>query len=229
MKLGSYVEILHYVDEPTEAGDYYQRLGLVALGDHVYTDGRYHLHLVQGEGSNPSLRYYGSDIDAHKAGGLDFTDDRLISPAGINILLSSEAPPRELPHDNVAKAPDITRLGKFGEVSAFIPDINVECAFWEAAGYNTLGRYEQPSPWGIWQDRLMLIGLHQEADSDEPFAICHFSPDMKEVNGQLKAEGFDLQPFDTSGDPDDLTWQKLMTPYRLMFYLFTGDISEAQP
>ena len=229
MKLGSYVEILHYVDEPAAAGDYYQRLGLVALGDDVYTDGRYHLHLVQGEGPNPSLRYFGSDIDALKAGGLDIKDDRLISPAGINILLCSDSPPRDLPHDKVAKAPDITRLGKFGEVSAFIPDLDVECAFWEAAGYETLGRYAQPSPWGIWLDQLMLIGLHQEADSDEPFAICHFSPDMKEVNGQLKAEGFDLQPFDTSGDPDDLTWQKLMTPYGLMFYLFTGDISEAQP
>ena len=228
MKLGSYVEILHYVDDAEAAGAYYQKLGLVALGDDVYTDGRYHLHLAPGEGSNPSLRYYGSDIDGLKASGLGIVDDHLVSPAGVNILLSSEPPPRQLPHDNVARAQDITRLGKFGELSAFIPDINVECAFWEAAGYETLGRYEQPSPWGIWLDQLMLIGLHQE-DVDEPFAICHFSPDMKEVNGQLKAEGFDLQPFDTSSDPDDLTWQKLMTPYGLLFYLFTGDISDAQP
>jgi len=228
VKLGSYVEILHYVADTAVAGAYYQRLGLASLGDDVYTDGRYHLHLLAGEGPNPSLRYFGADIDALQAGGLDIADGRLSSPAGIHILLSSDAPPRHLPHDNVARAPDITRLGKFGEVSAFIPDINVECTFWEAAGYETLGRYQQPTPWGIWHDQLMLIGLHQE-DVDEPFAICHFSPDMKEVNGQLKAEGFDLQPFDTSGDPDDLSWQKLMTPYGLMFYLFTGDISDAQP
>ncbi|MDE2748347.1 MAG: hypothetical protein OXI34_05245 [Chloroflexota bacterium] len=228
MKLGSYVEILHYVDDVAAAGAYYEKLGLVALGDDVYTDGRYHLHLVEGAGPNPGLRYFGSDIAALRAGGLAINGDRLISPAGVNILLSSDPPPRDLPHDNVARAPDITRLGKFGELSAFIPDIDVECAFWEAAGYETLGRYVQPSPWGIWLDKLMLIGLHQD-DVDEPFAICHFSPDMKDVNGQLKAEGFDLQPFDTSGDPDDLTWQKLMTPYGLMFYLFTGDISDAQP
>ena len=228
MKLGTYVEILHYVDDIAAARDYYQRLGLVALGDDVYTDGRYHLHLIAGEGSNLSLRYFGSDIDALQAAGLDVADDRLISPAGVNILLSSEPPPRELPHDNVARAPDVTRLGKFGEISAMIPDINVECAFWEAAGYETLGRYEQPTPWGIWLDQLMLIGLHQD-DVDEPFAICHFSPDMKEVNGQLKAEGFDLQPFDSNSAPDDLSWQRLMTPFGLLFYLFTGDISEAQP
>lgn len=228
MKLGDYVEILHYVEDTEAAGDYYQRLGLQALGDDVYTDGRYHLHLLAGEGANPSLRYYGCDIEALRASGLDISDDRLISPAGVNILLSSEPPPRNLPHDNVARAEDITRLGKFGEVSAFIPDINVECAFWEACGYASLGRYEQPSPWGIWLDQLMLIGLHQD-DVDEPFAICHFSPDMKEVNAQLKAEGFDLQPFDDSSAPEDLSWQKLMTPYGLMFYLFTGDISEAQP
>lgn len=230
MKLGTYVEILHYIqaDDMDDARVYYQKLGLVALGDDVVTDGRYHLRLLPGIGPNPSLRYFGSDIEALKAGGLHIIDDRLISPAGLNILLSADAPPRQLPHDNVARAADITRLGKFGEVSAFIPDIHVECAFWEAAGYETLGRYEQPSPWGIWQDKLMLIGLHQD-DVDEPFAICHFSPDMKAVNGQLQAEGFDLQPFDAGDDPDDLSWRKLMTPFGLMFYLFTGDISDAQP
>ena len=228
MKLGNYVEILHYVEDPAAAGAYYQKLGLAALGDDVYTDGRYHLHLLTGDGANPSLRYFGSDIEALSAAGLDIVDNSLTSPNGISILLNDGPPPRQLPHDYVAKAEDITRLGKFGELSAFIPDLEVECAFWEAAGYDVLGKYTQPSPWGIWCDKLFLIGLHQD-DVDEPFAICHFSPDMKEVNGQLKAEGFDLTPFDTSADPDDLTWQKLMTPYGLMFYLFTGDISEATP
>ena len=228
MKLGAYVEILHYVDDTAAAGAYYQKLGLAPLADDVYTDGRYHLHLLSGDGENPSLRYYGSDIAALKASGLDVSDGRLISPAGINVLLSDEPPPRQLPHDNVARAEDITRLGKFGEVSAFIPDLEVEAAFWDAAGYDTLGKYDQPSPWGIWCDSLFLIGLHQE-DTDEPFAICHFSPDMKSVNGQLIAEGFDLQPFETGDLPDDLTYQKLMSPYGLLFYLFTGDISDAQP
>ncbi len=228
MKLGTYVEILHYVDDTMAAGAYYQKLGLVALGADVYTDGRYHLHLLRGSGANPSLRYFGSDIAALKAGGLAIEHDRLISPAGINILLSDEAPPRQLPHDNVAKAQDITRLGKFGELSAFIPDLEVEAAFWEAAGYEALGKYAQPQPWGIWLDQRFLIGLHQE-DVDEPFAICHFSPDMKSVNADLVAEGFQLMPFDSGGDPADLTYQKLLTPYGLMFYLFTGDISDASP
>ena len=228
MKLGTYVEILNYVADTAAAGAYYQKLGLAALGDDVYTDGRYHLHLLPGSGANPSLRYYGCDLPALRASGLDIVDDTLKSPAGIRILLSSDPPPRELPHDNVAVAQDITRLGKFGELSAFIPDLEVECAFWEAAGYDVLGKYGEPTPWGIWLDKLFLIGLHQE-DVDEPFAICHFTPDMKVVNADLLAEGFDLQPFDASGDPGDLSYQKLMTPYGLMFYLFTGDISEAQP
>lgn len=228
MKLGSYVEILHYVEDPAAAGDYYQKLGLVPLGDDLYTDGRYHLHLLPGNGANPSLRYYGSDIAALEASGLEIRDQRLISPAGICVHLNAEAPPRQLPHDNVARAQDITRLGKFGELSAFIPDLEVEAAFWEAAGYDALGKYAQPSPWGIWCDQLFLIGLHQD-DVDEPFAICHFSPDMKSVNGQLIEEGFDLQPFESGDLPPDLTYQKLLTPYGLLFYLFTGDISDASP
>ena len=61
MKLGTYVEVLNYVDDTVAAGAYYSKLGLVAVGDDVYTDGRYHLHLLTGEGENPSLRYYGSD------------------------------------------------------------------------------------------------------------------------------------------------------------------------
>ena len=228
MKLGSYVEILHYVDDTVAAGAYYEKLGLVPLGEDVYTEGRYHLHLLRGAGENPSLRYYGSDIAGLKASGLDIQDDSLLSPAGIRILLSSEAPPRALPHDNVAQAQDSARLGKFGELSAMIPDLEVECAFWEAVGYDVLGKYAEPSPWGIWLDQLMLIGLHQD-DIDEPFAICHFNPEMKQVNADLVAEGFDLQPFDDSSEPDDLTYQRLMTPYGLLFYLFTGDISEAKP
>ena len=228
MALGTYVEILNYVEDTAAAGDYYQRLGLAALGGDVYTDGRYHLHLLAGEGANPSLRYYGCDLAALRARGLPIKDGKLVSPAGLHILLSDEAPPRELPHDNVARAKDITRLGKFGELSAMIPDIEVEGAFWDAAGYEILGKYTQPQPWGIWCDKLFLIGLHQD-DVDEPFAICHFAPDMKAVNESLLEEGFELTPFEMGDLPPDPAYQRLMTPYGTLFYLFTGDISEAKP
>ena len=217
MALGTYVEILHYVNDLSGAGDYYQRLGLVALGDDVYTDGRYHLRLLAGPAAPTSLRYYGCA-----------SDGAMTSPAGITIQMSSEPPPRSLPHTNIASAPDITRLGKFGELSAMIADLEVECAFWEAAGYTTLGKYTAPQPWGIWCDKLFLIGLHQ-AESADGFAICHFAPDMKTVNAQLLAEGFDLQPFESGLPPDDLSYRKLLTPYGQLFYLFTGDISEAKP
>ena len=129
MRLGGYVEILNYVDDPAEAGAYYEKLGLAPLGGDVYTDGRYHLHLIEGEGPNPSLRYFGSDIDALRESGLAIVDGALTSPAGIPILLSEEPPPRALPHDNVARAQDITRLGKFGELSAFIPDLGWNAPF----------------------------------------------------------------------------------------------------
>ena len=217
MALGAYVEILHHTPDVSAAGDYYQRLGLVALGGDVYTDGRYHLHLLPGEARPPSLRYFGCQQDG-----------QLTSPAGIGIQLSSQAPPRMLPHDNVARAKDITRLGKFGELSAMIPDIEVEGAFWDEAGYGILGKYTQPQPWGIWCDGLFLIGLHQD-ESDDGFAICHFAPNMDEVNAQLVEEGFDLQPFDAGLDPADLSYRKLLTPYGQLFYLFKGDISDANP
>ena len=64
-----------------------QQLGLVAVGDDVYTDGRYHLRLLTGEGENPSLRYYGSELDALKESGLELVDNTLTSPTGVKILL----------------------------------------------------------------------------------------------------------------------------------------------
>ena len=228
MKLGTYVETLNYVADVAAAAAYYAKLGLAALGDDVYTDGRYHLRLLTGDGEGPSLRYYGSDIDALAAGGLDIRDASLRSPTGVRILLDEAPPPRSLPHDNVAKAPDITRPGKFGELSVMTDDLETEAAFWEAAGYTTLGKYEQPMPWGIWCDEMYLIGIHQYGIV-EPFSITHFAPDMKDVNAQLAAEGFQLAPFMDAPADGDLTHATLMTPYGLKFYLFTGDISEAKP
>ncbi len=228
MKLGNYVEVLNYVHNTDAAGEYYSKLGLVAVGDDVYTDGRYHLHLLQGEGENPSLRYYGSDIDALAASGLEVADNALTSPTGVKILLAAGPAPRQLPHEGVAKAPDITRLGKFGELSVMTDDLEREAAFWEAAGYDTLGKYSEPMPWGIWSDDIYLIGIHQYG-MIEPFSITHFDPNMKAVNEQLVAEGFELGAFMDSGDDSDLSHATLMTPYGIKFYLFTGDISEAKP
>ena len=228
MKLGTYVEVLNYVDDTAAAGAYYSKLGLSALGDDVYTDGRYHLRLLAGEGENPSLRYFGSDIDALKSSGLEISDNMLTSPTGVKILLDASAPPRQLPHDNVAKAPDITRLGKFGELSVMTDDLETEGAFWEAVGYQTLGKYTEPMPWGIWCDDMYLIGIHQYG-MIEPFSITHFDPEMKAVNEQLVAEGFKLGAFMESPDEGDLAHVTLMTPYGIKFYLFTGDISEAKP
>ena len=175
MKLGTYVEVLNYVDDSAAAGAYYSKLGLVAVGDDVYTDGRYHLRLLIGEGENPSLRYYGSELDALKESGLELVDNTLTSPAGVKILLDAAPAPRQLPHDSVAKAPDITRLGKFGELSVMTDDLESEGAFWESAGYETLGKYTEPMPWGIWCDEMYLIGIHQYG-MIEPFSITHFDP-----------------------------------------------------
>ena len=228
MKLGTYVETLNYVADVAEAGAYYAKLGLVALGGDVYTDGRYHLRLMHGDGENPTLRYFGSDIAALGGAGLDIEAGELRSPTGVRIILDESPPPRTLPHENIAKAPDITRLGKFGELSVMCDDLEVEAAFWEAAGYETLGKYTQPMPWGIWTDGMYLIGIHQYG-MIEPFSITHFAPDMKDVNTDLVAEGFELEPFMDAPADGDLTHATLMTPYGIKFYLFTGDISEAKP
>ena len=229
MKLGTYVEVLNYVDDTKSAGEYYAKLGLNKIADDVYSDGRYHLRLIKGDGANPTLRYYGSDIVALKASGLAINDNKLTSPQGVQIELTSDAPPLKLPHDNVAVAPETTRLGKFGELSVFVDDLDVEGAFWESCGYRVLGyKYTDPMPWGIWLDDMYLIGIHQYG-MVEPFSITYFHPDMKDINNTLVAEGFTLEAFMENPDDSSLEHATLMTPYNIKFYLFTGDISEANP
>jgi hypothetical protein len=153
MKLGTYIEVLNYVDNTKTAGEYYTKLSLKSVADDVYSDGRYHLRLVQGDGDNPTLRYYGCDMDALKSSGLDIKNNMLSSPQGVQIELTSDAPPLTLPHDDVTVAPETTRLGKFGELSIFVDDLEAEGAFWEQCGYQVLGnKYSEPMPWGIWTD-----------------------------------------------------------------------------
>jgi len=228
MPLGPYVEIINYVDDPAAAGDTYQKLGLNQTADNVYTDGRYHLRVVNGEGANPALRYYGVDLDAVKARGLTVTDNQLKSPRGVTVELFTEAPPLNLPHSDVMRAPATSRLGKFGEFSTFVHDLPTEQAFWEQCDFATNGVQNEPYNWGIWTDDLMLIGLH-ERDIDQPFTITHFDPNMKAVNNALKADGFAVQPIPEVEDKNDLSYTTLMTPFGVQFYLFTGDVTPENP
>lgn len=228
MKLGTYVEIINFVDDVQAAGAYYQKLGLQSVADDVYTDGRYHLRVEQGTGANPTLRYYGSDIEVLQSAGLDIQDGVLKSPQGVVIELTSDDPPLNLPHDDVMLARETTQLGKFGELSVLVDDLPTEQAFWEACGYATSGVYSEPMPWGIWSDDMFLIGIHQYG-MVEPFSITHFHPEMKDINAKLKADGFALEPFMDNKDDAVLTHATLMTPYGIKFYLFTGDISKENP
>lgn len=222
MKLGTYVEMVNFVndaDDLNAAGEYYLKLGLKSVVNDVYTDGRYHLRLEQGEGKTPTLRYYGSD-----------KNETLTSPEGVQIETRTDEPPMMLPHDDVTVAPDTTRLGKFGELSVFVNDLEVEGAFWEKHGYKVLGnKHSDPMPWGIWTDDLFLIGIHQYG-MEEPFSITHFDPNMKDINKALMEEGFELVPFmEDNSKEGEIEHATLMSPYGLKFYLFTGDISKANP
>jgi len=228
MALGTYVEIVNYVGDTAQAGAYYQKLGLQQVTDDVYTDGRYHLRVEQGDGANPTLRYYGCDLDTLKADGLDIQDNTLKSPQGVVIELIPDAPPLQLPHTDVMEAPATTRLGKFGELSIFVTDLPTEQAFWEACGLTTSGVEQDQWAWGIWTDGMMLIGIHEYA-IEEPFTITHFHPDMKDVNATLKKEGIAIAPYEENKDDKVVTHATLMTPYGLKFYFFTGDINKDNP
>lgn len=231
MKLGKYVEVVNFVDDTKAAGAYYAKLGLTHIANNVYTDGRYHLRVEQGDGANPTVRYYGCDLDALKADGLDIKEGKLKSPTGLVVEVVADAPPLKLPHDDITRAPDTTRLGKFGELSVMCDDLEVERKFWEQCGYIVLGDvHTDEAPWGIWTDDMYVIGIHQYGEG-EPFSITHFDPNMKAINKALMDEGFPLDGFmgEEITDKANTEHATLMTPYGLKFYLFTGDITRENP
>ena len=229
MKLGTYVEILNFADNASELGAFYRKLGLNKVAEDVYSDGRYHLRVIQGKGETPTLRYYGCDVDALISAGLPVKDKTLTSPQGLKIELSDDMPPLQLPHDDVASAPETTRLGKFGELAVVVNDLEREAAFWEQCGYATLGKYTDPMPWGIWTDNMHIIGIHQY-EAGIPFAITHFDPNMLDVNTQLVSEGIAVEVFDDDGTGSgNLSHGKFTAPNGQLFYLFTGDISREAP
>ncbi|MEL6408470.1 MAG: hypothetical protein AAFR81_29150 [Chloroflexota bacterium] len=228
MSLGTYVEIINYVEDTAEAGAYFAKLGLNKVAKDVYTDGRYHLRIEKGTGDNPTLRYYGSDLDAIKQAGLTTTDNTLTSPQGLTIELRTEEAPLALPHTDIMLAPDTTRLGKFDELTSFVADLETERAFWEKCGFTTGGVMTEPYNWGIWSDDKMLIGIHEQ-DLNVPFAITHFKPNIKATNDALKAEGFAVQAIKNAEGKSDLTYATLTTPSGIEFYLFDGDITKENP
>jgi uncharacterized protein YndB with AHSA1/START domain/catechol 2,3-dioxygenase-like lactoylglutathione lyase family enzyme len=218
-KLGDYVEIRTYVDDLEAARAFYAALGFQPAGPDVYSDGAINVRLAAGGGSAPELHYAGSDMEALGAAGIEaaFTD-----PSGLRVAVSAAPAPAPMPGGPPLARQPQSRCGKFGEFALPCADTLAAIAFWTRLGFEQMYFAEEPAPWAILDDGLILLGLHQTTDFDAPH-ITYFAADMADRIEALRADGLPMTPMPPEADGRVVN-ATLAGPGGARFFLFQGEI-----
>lgn len=235
MKLGDYVEIRARVADREAARTFYQALGYVPVSesDDVLTDGAIRLRLATTDTPDVHLAYYGCDLEAVRAAGVDLRDNVIVDPYGTRALLLAEASDVPMPEGSPTMRPPNLRLGKMGEYSLSVGSFEQTAAFWTGLGFEALHTTTTPYPWGIFTDGLIVLGIHEHvAVSDSninphtvPPAITYFAEDMPDRIRRLRREGIDILPAFEIGESDaPIDNGRMVGPGNILFYLFTGEI-----
>lgn len=131
-----------------------------------------------------------------------------------------------------SKRQPVSRLGKFGEFSIRVQDLAASIEFWNQLGFATLYQSQEPYPWGILDDGMVILGLHQRSDADETSGqhfpllgptLTYFAPDMIDRIASLKADG--IQPIgEIRNRQGEVANAVLQGPAGEQIFLFQGEI-----
>jgi catechol 2,3-dioxygenase-like lactoylglutathione lyase family enzyme len=226
MKLGTYVEISTTVEQNDAAVAFYQQLGYQHAGYSVLTDGSINLNLAPPGVPAPMLRYAGSDMEALAAADIGVQQsDRgvgiLKTPEGLHIMLSPFDSRVPMPEGTPTTRTPLSRCGTFGEYAIPTSDLQASRAFWERLGFQTLHSADEPEPFAILSDDLIVIGLHQTSDFSEPH-ITYFAPDMAERIQTFQTEGLPITPL--PAEDGSVVNAALTGPGGERFFLFQGSL-----
>lgn len=236
MQLGDYVEVRTAVEHPAEALAMFEKLGFKPAGNMgVMTDGGLNFGLQQAQLEGPTLAYAGSDIEAIRAAGIamqpsanpNLYDALIVSPEGVQILLQKRPGRAPMPEGDIMSRQPVSRLGKFGEYAIPTKNFEASVAFWKTLGFEQILVATEPTPWGIYSDGLIVIGLHtpdpaEQMLFDEPH-ITYFRGDMADRIAALKADGFAIT--DIPPEQDGRIVNASMTGSGgLKIFLFAGEI-----
>jgi catechol 2,3-dioxygenase-like lactoylglutathione lyase family enzyme len=226
MKLGTYVEISTTVEQNDAAVAFYQQLGYQHAGYSVLTDGSINLNLAPPGVPAPMLRYAGSDMEALTAADISVKQsDRgvgvLTTPEGLHIMLSPFDSRVTMPEGTPLTRTPLSRCGTFGEYALPTSDLQASRAFWEGLGFQTLHSADEPEPYAILSDELIVIGLHQTSDFSAPH-ITYFAPDMAERIQAFQAEGLPIMPM--PAEDGSVVNAALEGPGGERFFLFQGSL-----
>ena len=211
MKLGEAVQMTYGVSNLDNTLAFYTQLGFqkVAQDNAPYpwallTDGQNRILLNMDGNLYAGLLYFSTDaperVTAIEEMGIQFVhkqeqDGRLFSaifvdPNGLVIGLSQN----EVDNLYRPSGQAITQCGQFGEFAMNVTDYEQTAHFWQQFDFNALHQSQQPYPWGIFSDEMVILGLHQTASAgpDNHFrgpALTYFTPDASERITRLKAAG----------------------------------------
>ncbi len=223
MKLGDYVEIRTTVGDVAAAVAFYEKLGFKSLGGDVVTDGSINIHLLTSDEPSPTLGYAGSDLaaaDALDIGAQVSGDSTTLTTAeGLHVRLTSQPGSVAMPEGTSLNRTPISHLGKFGEFALPVANRDAAIAFWQKLGFEPLLVADEPYPWAIFSDGLIVIGLHQTGDFDQPH-ITYFTADMAERIAKLEADGLAVR-FLSEQDKSNAAFT---APGDQCFFLFVGEI-----
>ena len=226
MKLGDYVQISTTVSDLAVALAFYEKLGFKQVANAVVTDGSLNILLLTGNSPSPTLSYAGSNIEQVKALGLPLEGDDdsaiFVEPNGLHVTLTTEKSNIPMPGGTPMTRTPLSRCGKFGEFAVPCKDIQASIAYWEKLGYERLYYAEEPYPWAILSDGLLVLGLHQTTDFAGPH-ITYFAGDMAERIEKLKADGITMTavPPEVDGKVANAVFT---APGGQKIFLFHGEI-----
>lgn len=229
MALGTYVEISTTVEDGDAALDFFLKLDFQyqVTGYSVITDGSININLAPPGVPSPMLRYGGSDLEQVMAldiGAEQLRDDvvAFVTPEGLQLMLTSHDSRIPMPEGNALNRTPISRLGKFGEYALPVADRDAAVAYWRRLGFKPLHTADEPYPWAILCDDLLVIGLHQTSDFNEPH-ITYFAPDMVERIKQVEAAGINITPVPPEVE-GVMANAAFVGPGGQRFFLFQGEI-----
>ncbi len=223
VNLGDYVEILTSVSNLAATEEFYETLGFQKIGDFVFTDGGINIHLSSDNFPSPTLHYAGSDIESVKLLAIPLdTTGAFTDPNRLRVQLSAQPSGVSMPQGDPFRRSPISRCGTFGEFAIPCVDAKAAVAFWQRLGFKQLHLTDEPYPWAIMSDGLIILGLHQTTSFTTP-TITYFAGNMADRIEQLQRDGIAMTPLEPPIDGRAVN-AVFGSPDGQKFFLFEGQI-----
>ena len=171
------------------------------------------------------LRYLAADLPALRARGVlpEGADNVVVLRLpGIDVVVSGQPSEAPMPTGSPLERESSARCGKFGELAMPVANLSDAIAAWEMVDFASLHRAEEPAPWAILSDGLIVIGLHQGETFNGPH-LTYFAPDMAARVAAFQSEGWPVTPL-LPGQEPPIDNAVLVSPGGQGIFLFTGDL-----